>query len=78
MLHKKLGMTITKWKDSRILQVMSTVIHSGIGEVKRGIGAKIIDVRCPNDIMMYQQNMGGVNHGDQYRVMGGGFENVLH
>ena len=51
---------------------------SGIGEVKRRTGAKILDVKCPNDIMMYQQNMDGVDRGDQHRVMGARFSNVSH
>ena len=41
-------------------------------------GSTIIDVTCLNDIVTYQNNMGGVNHGDQHRVIGAGFDNVAH
>jgi len=32
----------------------------------------------PNDIEKYQNYMGGVDRGDQHRVMGAGFSNVAH
>lgn len=54
LVEKRLGMVITRWKDGRILQVVSTVMKSGVGVVKRRTGAKIINVKCPNDIIMYQ------------------------
>ena len=51
---------------------------SGIDKVKIKTGAKIVDVRCPNNIIMYQQNMGGVDCGDRHRLMGAGFANISH
>ena len=78
LVDKRLGMVITRWKDSRTLQVVSTVIKNGVGVVKRRTGASVLDEKCPNDIIMHQQNMGGVDHGDQHRVIGAGFANVSH
>ena len=78
-LHdKRLGMVITRWKDSKKLQTVSTVMKSGTQVVQRRNGANIIDVTCPNDIVLYQQNMGGVDRGDQHRMIGAGFSNVAH
>ena len=78
-LHdKRLGMIITRWKDSKNLQTVSTVMKHGAQMVKRRNGAKLIDVQCPNDIILYQQNMGGVDRGDQHRIVGAGFSNVAH
>ena len=50
----------------------------GIQKVKRRNGANLIEVDCPNDIVLYQQNMGGVDRGDQHRIVGAGFSNVAH
>ena len=74
----RLGMVATRWKDSRILQTISTVMKSGIDEVSRRVGSEKIKVPCPNDIIQYQKYMGGVDKGDQHRVMGAGFANVAH
>ena len=78
LVDKRLGMVATRWKDSKTLQVVSTVMKKGIDEVQRRTGSKLINVKCPNDIIMYQKNMGGVDRGDQHRVMGAGFANVSH
>ena len=78
-LHdKRLGMVITRWKDSKKLQTVSTVMKHGTQVIQRRNGANIIDVTCPNDIVLYQQNMGGVDRGDQHRMIGAGFSNVAH
>ena len=50
----------------------------GTQVVHRRNGANIIDVTCPNDIVLYQQNMEGVDRGDQHRMIGAGFSNVAH
>ena len=46
-LDHRLIMVITRWKDNKILQTVNTVIKSGIGEVTRRMGSKIITVPCP-------------------------------
>ena len=77
-MDKRLGMVATKWKDSRILQTISTVMKSGADVVARRVGSTVINVSCPNDIIEYQKHMGGVDKGDQHRTMGAGFANVSH
>ena len=78
LVDKRLGMVITRWKDSKILQTVSTIMKPGIKTITRRVGSDLIDVRCPSDIVEYQHNMDGVDRGDQHRVMGAGFANVAH
>ena len=69
-VDKRLGMVMSRWKDSKSLQNVSTVMKGGIGKVSRRNGAKTLRVLCPNDIIMFQKHMGGVDRGDQHRVVG--------
>ena len=78
LVVKRLGMVITRWKDSKSLQIAGKVIMSGVGEVQRRSGRDIITVYCPNYVIGYQNNMDGVHIGDQLRMMGTGFANVAH
>ena len=78
LVDPRLGMVITRWRDSKTLQTVSTVMKHGKSTVQRRVGSKIINVVCPNDIILYQQGMGGVDRGDQHRVVGAGFANVAH
>ena len=64
LVDKRLGMVITRWKDSRVLQIVSTVMKKGSNIIHMRVGAALIPVTCPNDVIMYQQNMGGVDRGD--------------
>ena len=77
-VNARLRMVITKWKDSRILQIINTIMKEGVGEVTRRTGATILDVQCANDVIMYQQNMDDVDRGGQHRVVGAGFAYVAH
>ena len=78
LVDDRLGMVISRWKDSKVLQVVSTIMKKGIGKVERRVGSEKIEVSCPNDIIEYQKYMGGVDRGDQHRVVGAGFANVAH
>ena len=78
LVDERIGMVITRWKDSKVLQVVSTIMKKGIGKVERRVGKDKVSVDCPNDIIEYQKHMGGVDRGDQHRVMGAGFANVAH
>ena len=53
-------------------------MEKGVSTVQRRTGANLIQVPCPNDIQQYQKYMGGVDRGDQHRVIGAGFSNVAH
>eukprot|EP00957_Ditylum_brightwellii_P071500 5435151-Ditylum_brightwellii.AAC.1 len=50
----------------------------GATTVTRYLGQEYIDVACPNDIVLYQQHVGGVDRGDQHCVTGAGFSNISH
>ena len=78
LLGRSLGMVTARWSDSKDLQTVSTVMKKGSSNIKRRIGSNIIEVDCPNDIILYQKNMGGVDRGDQHRTVGAGFANVSH
>ena len=78
MFEKRLGVVITIWKDSKKLQVVSTTIINGVGEVTRRKGRYSTAVKNPKEIITYQQHMGGVYRGDQHRLIGAGFETVAH
>ena len=78
-LHdRRLRMVTTCWKDSRKLQTVSTVMNNGTQVVRRRNGVNIIDMISPNDIVLYQQNMEGVDRGDRHRMIGAEFSNVSH
>ena len=78
LVDKRLAMVITQWKDSKTLQTVSTVMCKDAQTIQCRNGSTIIDVTCPNDIVMYQNNMGDVDHGDQHKVIGSSFDNVAH
>ena len=78
LVDKRLEMVITRWKDSRILQTVSTIMKPGIKTISRRVGSDIIEVTCPSDIVEYQTHMDGLDRDDQHRVMGAGFDNVEH
>lgn len=48
MMDTRLGLVATRWKDSIILQTISTEIKSGAGVVTRRVSSKIVKVSCPN------------------------------
>ena len=53
-------------------------MKSVLSTVEQMSGSGLIQVECPNDIIFYQQNMGGVDQGDQHHTVGAGFANVSH
>ena len=60
MVDKLLGMVITIWKDSNILQGFSNTITKGVGEVTRRKGRYQITLKYSKYIITYQQHMGRV------------------
>ena len=78
VVDPRLGMVAIQWKDSKIVQTVSTIMKKGETVIKRQVGSEAVDVKCPNDIVEYQENMDGVDRGDQHRLMGAGFANVAH
>ena len=75
---KTIGMFITILKNNKTLQVFSTTMTKNVGQVTRKKIRKSIMVKYPKDNIAYQQHMGRVDCGDQYRLMGEVFVNVSH
>ena len=73
-VDKRLGMIITRRKDSQTLQGVSTTMAKCVGKVTVRKGRESIIVKYPKVIITYQQIMGGVDRGYQHRLMGAGFE----
>ena len=61
--------TASSWKDNKVVTVMSTTSQpSATGTVlRRQKDGTRISVPCPEAITTYNQNMGGVDRGDQLR-----------
>ena len=78
LVNRRLGMVIIRWKDSRILQTVSTIMKPGIKTIGRQVVSEMIDVRYVSDNVEYQMYMDGVDREDQHKVMGDGFANVAH
>lgn len=66
MVGKRLGMIITRWKDNTTLQMVCTVMKRSIGKATRITGNSLIEVTCPNDVIVYQQNMDGVDRSARF------------
>lgn len=49
LVGKRLNMVITRWKDSRILQIVSTTMNLRVKTIGRRIGLEILKLACPND-----------------------------
>ena len=48
LVDKQLGLVITRCKDSKVLQTISTIMEKGVSTVQRRTGASLIQVPCPN------------------------------
>ena len=53
LINKRLGMVITRWKYSRVLQTVSTIIKPGVNTIGRWAGFEISELRYPSDIIEY-------------------------
>ena len=71
-------MVIKIWKESKTLQVFSTTMTNGVGQIDSRNGRDSISVKTPKDIITYQKHMGIVDLGDQYRLMGAGSVNIAN
>eukprot|EP00957_Ditylum_brightwellii_P022173 1673184-Ditylum_brightwellii.AAC.1 len=72
-----LGMVVTRWKDSRVLQPISTMLVKGTTTVQQQTGWGVQSVKCPNGTHSYQDSIGNVDKGDQHRaLLGATFFNV--
>ena len=60
-----------QWVDNKVVKVISSVLSAKDEKVKRRVGSKRIDVDCPEVVVKYQKNMGGIDKIDQKRAAGG-------
>ena len=66
LVDKRLGMVITRWKDSRVLQIVSTIMKPGVEIIERRVGSEIIQVKDPSDVIECQLKIDGIDRGDQH------------
>eukprot|EP00957_Ditylum_brightwellii_P163553 12452806-Ditylum_brightwellii.AAC.1 len=52
LVDDRARMAITQWKDSKVLQTASTAIQPVTTTITRHISQEVIDVICPNDIVL--------------------------
>ena len=72
------GLVLGQWVDSKTVNFVSSFEDSGSGTVLRQVGSEKRELTCPVPLIRYQNNMGGVDNGDQMRFQFGGFANVTH
>ena len=74
--HSQIG--AYQWCDSKVVNCVSSYLSFDVGTVKRQVGSTRKQFSCPQALMHYQQNMGGVDKGDQIRGHFGGFASQSH
>ena len=67
-----------QWRDSKVVNCVSTIRSSVVESVMRQVGSSKILVQVPAVMKVYQQTMFGVDKGDQMRLHGGGFARKAH
>jgi Transposase IS4 len=67
-----------QWVDSKVVNVVSSILSFEISKVHQQIGSKKQPFPCPYVITRYQKNMIGVDKSDQMRAAGGGFAAKAH
>jgi len=67
-----------QWCDSRVVNNVSSYMNFDIGQVRRRVGRIRQVVDCPQVLIHYQANMGGVDRGDQKRGHFGAFASYAH
>ena len=56
---------VIAWKDTKVIQMLSTCTTDDVTTVKQRVGLQVKDVPCPTTIVKYNNNMGGVDLSDQ-------------
>eukprot|EP00957_Ditylum_brightwellii_P125765 9587302-Ditylum_brightwellii.AAC.1 len=69
-VHPCLCTVVTRWKDSRVLQTISTVMVKRTITVQQWTGQEVQSTQCPNDAHNCHDSMGAVDKGDQHRALG--------
>lgn len=63
------ALTATAWLDNKVVNVLSTICetHDTQSTKRKAKNGTRIEVPCPNDVLSYCKNMGGVDRNDQLR-----------
>ena len=56
---------VIAWKDTTVVQMLSTCTTDDVTTVKRRVDWQVKDVPCPITVVKYNNNMGGVDLSDQ-------------
>jgi Transposase IS4 len=68
-----------QWVDSKVVNVVSTILSLEIAQVYRQIGSNRTPFTCPDVVVVrYQRNMLGVDKSDQMRAAGAAFAAKAH
>jgi len=67
-----------QWRDSKVVNFVSSVKDLSIGTAKRQVGSQQKKFPCPSVVLLYNATMFGVDKGDQIRMHGGGFARKAH
>lgn len=67
-----------QWCDSKVVNCVSSYRDFRVSSIQRQVGTERKRFLCPAALIHYQQNMGGVDRGDQMRAHFGGFASQSH
>jgi Transposase IS4 len=67
-----------QWHDSKVVNCVSSLLDFRRSGVQRQVGSVRKSFACPSALKHYQENMGGVDKGDQMRGHFGGFAAQSH
>ena len=75
---EELHLAAFQWCDCKVVNCVSSYLDFGVSTVYRQVGPDRTSFGCPGALVAYQQNMGGVDRGDQMRAHFGGFAGQSH
>ena len=77
-VSRKFGIGAVQWFDSKIVNCISSFLDFKEQTIKRQIGSNKEEFPCPGMMVLYQENMSGVDRVDQMRLHFGGLASVSH
>ena len=67
-----------QWKDSKVVNCVSSYLDFSVVTICCQVGSQKKAFPCPGSLKHYQDNMGGVDRGDQIHSHKGGFAAQSH